>query len=106
MMEQIPVLKIGPVLMVTIQIELHDRLAEVLQSSILERIHQTGTVLVDISALEMVDSFVGRVLRCAPLSRPRNRSNGKVDERQGGAGGHAPRRNHDPAGNGAGTAGH
>lgn len=64
MREQIPVLKIGPVLMVTIQSDLHDRMAENLQGAILARIEATGVeaVLIDITALEMVDSFIGRVL--------------------------------------------
>ncbi|MCD4784898.1 MAG: STAS domain-containing protein [Candidatus Eremiobacteraeota bacterium] len=63
-MEQIPILKIGPVLIVTIQTELHDRKAEELQEAILRRIQKTGAsvVTVDITALEIVDSFIGRVL--------------------------------------------
>ncbi len=50
--------------MVTIQVELHDRMAEDLQRSILEKIDKTGAsaVLIDITALEIVDSFIGRVL--------------------------------------------
>ena len=64
MIEQIPVLKIGPVLMVSIQTELHDRLAEEMQEAILQKLHETGApaVMIDITALEMVDSFIGRVL--------------------------------------------
>ena len=64
MTEQIPVLKIGPVLIVTIQVELHDRMAEDLQRAILNKINKTGAsaVLIDITALEIVDSFIGRVL--------------------------------------------
>ena len=64
MIEQIPVLKIGPILMVSIQTDLHDRMAEDLQTSILESIEKTGSpaVMIDITALEMVDSFIGRVL--------------------------------------------
>ncbi len=64
MMEEIPVLKIGPVLMVTIQTDLHDRLAEELQSALLEKLRATGAaaVLIDITALQIVDSFIGRVL--------------------------------------------
>ena len=64
MSDQIPVLKIGPVLMVSIQTELHDRLAQEMQESILNKIYETGApaVLIDITSLEMVDSFIGRVL--------------------------------------------
>src|SRR5512146_1223522 len=63
-MERIPVLKVGSYLLVTIQEELHDRLVLNLQEDLLERISQTGArgVLIDISGLEMVDSFTGRVL--------------------------------------------
>ncbi len=63
-MERIPVLKVGSFLLVTIQEELHDRLVLNLQEDLLERISQTGArgVLIDISGLEMVDSFTGRVL--------------------------------------------
>ncbi len=64
MIEHIPILKIGPVLMVSIQTELHDRMAENLQMSILDEIKNTGAaaVLIDITALETVDSFIARVL--------------------------------------------
>ncbi len=64
MIEEIPVLKIGPVLMVTIQTDLHDRMAEELQDTILERVGGTGAsaVLIDITALQTVDSFIGRIL--------------------------------------------
>ncbi len=63
-MERIPVLKVGNFLLVTIQEELHDRLVLNLQEDLLARISQTGAhgVLIDISGLEMVDSFTGRVL--------------------------------------------
>lgn len=64
MIEEIPVLKIGPLLIVTIQTELHDRMASKVQRAILERVEETGAtaVLIDITALEIVDSFIGRVL--------------------------------------------
>ena len=63
-MERIPVLKVGNFLLVTIQEEMHDRLVLNLQEDLLARISQTGArgVLIDISGLEMVDSFTGRVL--------------------------------------------
>ncbi len=63
-MEHIPVLKVGDFLLVTIQEELHDRLVLNLQEDLLARISDTGArgVLIDISGLEMVDSFTGRVL--------------------------------------------
>ncbi|TET23538.1 MAG: STAS domain-containing protein [Candidatus Stahlbacteria bacterium] len=60
----IPILKLGEFLLVSIQIDLHDRMAEQLQQDILERVSQTQArgVLIDISALEMVDSFISRIL--------------------------------------------
>lgn len=63
-MDRIPILKLGETLLVTIQVDFHDRLALALQSDLTEKIVDTGArgVLIDISALEMVDSFMGRVL--------------------------------------------
>src|SRR5919112_3802761 len=63
-MERIPILKMGEFLLVTIQVDMHDRLAMQLQDDLTERIAATGArgVLIDISALEMVDSFIGRML--------------------------------------------
>ncbi len=63
-MERIPVLKVGDFLLVTIQEELQDRLVLNLQEDLLVRISDTSArgVLIDISGLEMVDSFTGRVL--------------------------------------------
>ncbi len=63
-MERIPVLKVGDFLLVTIQEELHDRLVLKLQEDLLARISETSArgVLIDISSLDMVDSFTGRVL--------------------------------------------
>ena len=63
-MERIPILKMGKVLLVTIQVDLQDQVALGLQDDLSARIEQTGAngVLIDISALEIVDSFVGRML--------------------------------------------
>ena len=63
-MERIPILKMGSYLLVTIQVDMHDRLALQLQDDLTERIAGTGArgVLIDISALEMVDSFIGRMI--------------------------------------------
>ena len=63
-MEHIPILKMGEFLLVTIQVDMHDRLALQLQDDLTERIAATGArgVLIDISALEMVDSFIGRMI--------------------------------------------
>lgn len=60
----IPILKLKEFLLVSIQTDLHDRMAEQLQQDILKRISETQAkgVLIDISALEMVDSFIGRTL--------------------------------------------
>src|SRR3954462_8005625 len=63
-MDRIPILKMGRFLLVTIQVDMHDRLAMALQedlTTMIARISARG-VLIDISALEMVDSFIGRVL--------------------------------------------
>lgn len=63
-MERIPILKMGEFLLVTIQVDMHDRLALTLQDDLTTRIvavHAHG-VLIDISALEIVDSFIGRML--------------------------------------------
>jgi len=64
-MERIPILKMGQFLLVTIQVEMHDKLAMTLQDDLTERIVQTRAkgVLIDISSLELVDSFIGRMLR-------------------------------------------
>ena len=63
-MERIPILKMGDFLLVTIQVDMHDRLAMTLQEDLTERIVSAGGrgVLIDISALEIVDSFIGRML--------------------------------------------
>ncbi|HEU5049828.1 MAG TPA: STAS domain-containing protein [Gemmatimonadales bacterium] len=63
-MDRIPILKMGEFLLVTIQVDMHDRLVLQLQSDLTERIARTNArgVLIDISALEMVDSFIGRTI--------------------------------------------
>jgi rsbT antagonist protein RsbS len=63
-MESIPILKLGDLLLVSIQIDMHDRLAMRLQDDLTEKIVGSNArgVLIDISALEMVDSFIGRML--------------------------------------------
>ena len=71
-MERIPILKMGGFLLVSIQIDMHDRLAMQLQEDLTSRITETGAqgVLIDISSLEMVDSFIGRMLgNIAAMSR-------------------------------------
>jgi rsbT antagonist protein RsbS len=71
-MERIPILRMGPFLLVTIQVDMHDRLATQLQDDLTERISATGArgVLIDISSLELVDSFIGRILgNTAAMSR-------------------------------------
>ena len=61
---KIPIIKIRDYLIVSIQVDMHDRMAIQLQTQILEEISRTRSrgVLIDISTLEMVDSFIGRVL--------------------------------------------
>ena len=63
-MERIPILKMGKCLIVSVQVDMHDQLAMQLQDDLTSRIVATGArgVLIDISALEMVDSFIGRML--------------------------------------------
>ena len=71
-MERIPILKMGEFLLVPIQVDMHDQLAMALQDDITERIVQARSkgVLIDISALEMVDSFIGRMIaNMAGMSR-------------------------------------
>ena len=63
-MDHIPILKIGRALVVTIQVDMHDRLAMQLEEDLAEKIVATGArgVLIEISALDIVDSFIGRML--------------------------------------------
>ena len=63
-MEQIPILKVHDALLVSIQVDMHDRLAMQLQDDLTTRITETRArgVLIDISALDVVDSFIGRML--------------------------------------------
>ena len=64
MQDRIPILQMSEVLLVTIQVDMHDRLALQLQDDLTNKISTTGAkgVLIDISSLEMVDTFIGRVL--------------------------------------------
>jgi len=63
-MERIPILKMGVFLLVTIQVDMHDQLATTLQDDLTERIakERSRGVLIDISALDVVDSFIGRMI--------------------------------------------
>lgn len=63
-MERIPILKMGPYLLVTIQVDMHDQLALTLQDDLTAKITAVGAkgVLIDISALDVVDSFIGRMI--------------------------------------------
>lgn len=63
-MERIPILKVGDCLLVTIQVDMHDQLAISLQEDLTDRIARYASkgVLIDISSLEIVDSFIGRML--------------------------------------------
>lgn len=63
-MERIPILRLGDLLLVTIQVDMHDRLAMTLQDDLTERIVRDSAkgVLIDISALDLVDSFIGRMI--------------------------------------------
>jgi len=71
-MERIPILKMGDCLLVTIQVDMHDQLALGLQDDLTNRISEHGArgVLIDISSLQMVDSFIGRMIgNIAAMSR-------------------------------------
>ena len=63
-MDRIPILKLRDLLLVTIQVDMHDRLALQLQDELTARISETGArgVLIDISSLDIVDSFIGRMI--------------------------------------------
>lgn len=62
-MEKIPILKMGPFLLVTIQVDLYDRLALSLEADLVQMVNKTNAkgVLIDISAVSIVDSFMGRI---------------------------------------------
>ena len=71
-MDRVPILKLEDYLMVSIQVDMHDQLALTLQDDLTQKIVATRAraVLIDISALEMVDSFMGRMLgNIATMSR-------------------------------------
>lgn len=71
-MEHIPILRMGEFLLITVQVDMHDRLALQLQDDLTTKIVQCGSrgVLIDISSLEVVDSFIGRMLgNIASMSR-------------------------------------
>jgi len=63
-MERIPILKMGVFLLVTIQVDMHDQLANTLQDDLTTKIakERSRGVLIDISALDVVDSFIGRMI--------------------------------------------
>lgn len=63
-MERIPILQMGKFLLITIQVDMHDRLAMTLQEDLTAKVVSSGAkaVLIDISALEIVDSFIGRMI--------------------------------------------
>lgn len=71
-MDRIPILKLGSALLVSIQVDIHDRLARALEEDLSARIVATGArgVMIDISGLDIVDSFMGRMLdNIAAVSR-------------------------------------
>jgi rsbT antagonist protein RsbS len=63
-MDRIPILRMGNYLLVTIQVDLYDRLAQNLETDLVQMVSKTGArgVLIDISALSIVDSFMGRII--------------------------------------------
>jgi rsbT antagonist protein RsbS len=71
-MDRIPILKLGSALLVSIQVDMHDQLATALEEDLTNKIvqHNAHGVLIDISSLEIVDSFIGRMLdNIAAVSR-------------------------------------
>ena len=71
-MEKIPILRMGPFLLVTIQVDLYDRLALNLEADLVQMVNKTGAqgVLIDISAVSIVDSFMGKIIgNIASMSR-------------------------------------
>jgi len=71
-MDKIPILKMGSFLLVTIQVDLYDRLALNLEADLIQMVDKIGAkgVLIDISAVNIVDSFMGRILgNIASMSR-------------------------------------
>ncbi|HET9580054.1 MAG TPA: STAS domain-containing protein [Usitatibacter sp.] len=71
-MDRIPILRMGPFLLVTIQVDMHDQLALTLQDDLTQRIvkDRARGVLIDISSLDVVDSFIGRMIsNIAAMSR-------------------------------------
>jgi rsbT antagonist protein RsbS len=70
--DRIPILRMGPFLLVTVQVDMHDQLAMALQDDLTDLISRTGArgVLIDISSLDVVDSFMGRMIaNIAQMSR-------------------------------------
>ena len=63
-MEKIPILRMGDLLLVTIQVDLYDRLAETLEADLVQMINKTSAkgVLIDISSVSIIDSFMGRII--------------------------------------------
>jgi rsbT antagonist protein RsbS len=63
-MEKIPILRMGNMLLVTVQVDLYDRLAESLEADLVQMINKHGAqgVLIDISAVSIIDSFMGRII--------------------------------------------
>jgi rsbT antagonist protein RsbS len=63
-MDKIPILRMGDLLLVTIQVDLYDRIAEALEADLVQMISKTGAqgVLIDISAVNIIDSFMGRII--------------------------------------------
>jgi len=71
-MERIPILRMGNLLLVTIQVDLYDKLAETLEADLVQMINKTNAkgVLIDISAVSIIDSFMGRIIgNIATMSR-------------------------------------
>ena len=86
-MERIPIFKMGPYLLVTIQVDMHDRVAMTLQDELTERIvsERARGVLLDISSVDVVDSFIGRMIgNIASMSRVLDAETVVVGMRPGG----------------------
>jgi rsbT antagonist protein RsbS len=63
-MQKVPILKIGNILIISLQVELHDKIVLKVQEDILQKIFETSTggLIIDMSAIEVIDSFMGKIL--------------------------------------------
>ena len=63
-MQKVPILKVGNTLIISLQVELHDKIVLKVQEDILQKVYETsaGGLIIDMSAIEVIDSFMGKIL--------------------------------------------